>query len=184
VARRKQTQSDDSDTLLDLSPRQLVAVDLVALGQADQDVADRVGVTRQTVNVWRNHHPGFAVAVEERRRAAWDASVDGLRALMPKAVEVIGASLDGSDGWRVALALVKLSGAAENQGLRPSGPEDAGEFLDNKARRIKVRTLYGFEGELYRDAARERAQVLVTAAERDADKCSSSTTPEGSDVLP
>lgn len=43
------------ETQTDLSVQQMNAIDLLSLGKTDQDVADAVGVTRQTVNKWCNH---------------------------------------------------------------------------------------------------------------------------------
>lgn len=143
MTRRNATERDNREgALYILTSRQSAAVDLVAVGQTDQEVADAVGVSRQTVNVWRNQHPAFTVAVEDRRREVWSAAADRLRSLLPKAVDRLAADLDGPDGARVALALVKLAVVAHtDHGLRPTGPIDAGAVIDDRARRVESRML-------------------------------------------
>lgn len=42
-----------------LSPRQLKALDLIMSGKTTQEVAEEVGVTRQTISHWKNHDPEF-----------------------------------------------------------------------------------------------------------------------------
>lgn len=42
-----------------LSVQQLNAVELLILGKSDREVAEQVGVTRQTVSGWRLHDPFF-----------------------------------------------------------------------------------------------------------------------------
>jgi FixJ family two-component response regulator len=66
MSRQNRTQPDRS-TLYHLSPKQELAVDLVLEGQTDSEVAESVGVTRPTVNLWRNRHPAF---MAELNRAA------------------------------------------------------------------------------------------------------------------
>jgi FixJ family two-component response regulator len=68
-----------NELLLSLSPQQQRALDLVATGQRDAAVAEQVGVSRQTVNVWRHQHPAFRAALHARRREAWEATLDRLR---------------------------------------------------------------------------------------------------------
>src|SRR5688500_13203893 len=51
----------------ELSVAQLNAVDLLVTGTGDREVAEAVGVTRQTVCGWRNHDPAFVAALNARR---------------------------------------------------------------------------------------------------------------------
>jgi hypothetical protein len=50
-----------------LSPAQETALTLYLAGRSDADVAEAVGVTRQTCNEWRNQHVVFMVELEKRR---------------------------------------------------------------------------------------------------------------------
>lgn len=61
-----------------LSPRQAKAVSMLAGGMLLQEVAERLGVTRQTVSGWKNHHPAFKTKYEELRAEAEDEIGDAL----------------------------------------------------------------------------------------------------------
>lgn len=51
-----------------LSFKQKMAIDLLLQGLSDREVADKIGVRRETVNVWRNHNPAFQSELERARR--------------------------------------------------------------------------------------------------------------------
>ena len=42
-----------------LNQKQLNAIELLLQGGTDSEVAEAVGVSRQTVNEWKNHDPNF-----------------------------------------------------------------------------------------------------------------------------
>jgi hypothetical protein len=50
-----------------LSIEQRNAIDLLILGKTDQETADRVGVSRETVWSWHHEHPIFMSTLERRR---------------------------------------------------------------------------------------------------------------------
>ena len=54
----------------DLTPLQLRGMDLILAGMPLQDVAEKVGRSRQTISEWKNHHPGFKAKLEELRAEA------------------------------------------------------------------------------------------------------------------
>jgi transposase-like protein len=54
-----------------LSPAQEMALTLYLAGLSDTDVAQAVGVTRQTCWQWRRQHPVFMVELERRRAEVW-----------------------------------------------------------------------------------------------------------------
>src|SRR5215210_166260 len=91
----------------DLSIAQLNAIDCLATGQTDAETAAAVGVTRQTVNGWRNHDPRFIAALNARRLDIWGGAGDRLRALLPKALAALEAALsdEGAD-WRAAVRVI------------------------------------------------------------------------------
>jgi hypothetical protein len=95
VVKAKATKADESRH--GLSVVQLNAVDLLAAGKTDQATAEAVGVTRQTVNGWRNANPWFQAALNARRQDLWGVSVDQLRALLPRAVAVLAEELEGGE---------------------------------------------------------------------------------------
>ena len=56
------------DRMPDLSIEQEKAVALILLGKTDVEVAEAVGVSRQTVNTWRNHDSNFATVLNGQRQ--------------------------------------------------------------------------------------------------------------------
>ena len=129
----------------DLSLEQQNAIDLLVTGQSDQAVAAAVGVTRQTVCGWRNHHPAFAAALNARRLEVWGGAVDRLRALLPKALDALEHAVTGeSPDWKAAAEVVKLAGldrqgnASPNLGPYSIGPTDPAAFVVAEAKRRRV----------------------------------------------
>ena len=110
-----------------LGDKQLAALDLVVGGKPDREVAEAVGVTRQTVCEWRNHDPVFQAELNGRRRDLWAESSDRLRALVPKAVQTVEQALDSGD-VRTALRIIELAGLHKQGPLgEPTlGPESFG----------------------------------------------------------
>ena len=51
-----------------LSQKQLTAIDMILTGLNDREVAEALGVGRNTVNKWRNHNEDFQAELNERRR--------------------------------------------------------------------------------------------------------------------
>ena len=93
-----------------LSQQQLTAIDLLVTGKTLQAVADAIGVQRPTVSQWVNHHPGFQAELNLRRQQLWADLVDGLRALAPKAMEVLKAELEGETPLQAAIHVLKACG--------------------------------------------------------------------------
>src|SRR3989337_108349 len=92
----------------ELSTEQRNAVDLLVTGKTDQDVAEAVGVSRQTVCGWRLYHPLFGAELNRRRQEVWGAAADKLRDLLPKALDVLSEELkSGESKLKVALEIVK-----------------------------------------------------------------------------
>lgn len=116
-------------TRRELSVEQRNAVDLLVQGQADQAVAEAVGVSRQTVNGWRNHHPEFAAALNARREEVWAAGVDRLRSLLPVALGTLERALAADADPKVALEVLKLGGLGPRDlGAHGIGPTDPDRY--------------------------------------------------------
>ena len=106
-------KADKSRQSEELSPAQVVAVELVATGRSDGETAEAAGVTRQTVNGWRHHDPAFIAAVNAARREMWSSSRAKLRALASRAVDMIEDNLKDTPPPKVIpvlLAVMKLAG--------------------------------------------------------------------------
>ena len=127
------TKADKSGQ--DLSVEQENAIDLLVLGKPDREVAAAVGVGRQTVCGWRNHHPGFQAELNARRLDVWGGACDRLRALLPRALDALEAAVGGEKpDWRAAAKVVELAGldrqghGVPNLGPYAIGPTDPGAF--------------------------------------------------------
>ena len=118
-----------------LSAPQAAALELVALGKNDTDTAAAAGVTRQTVNGWRNHDPAFIAAVNARRRELWEETHDRLRGLAVKALDVLAGALE-SDPATALPAAIQVLKALKVYGEvgAPQGPTSALGVLADRAR--------------------------------------------------
>ena len=106
----------------ELTEQQLTAVDLLATGSNLTAVAEKLGVARQTVSEWRNHHAGFIARLNLRRQELWEDHTDKLRSLLPIALDALEVELSGENRLQAALAILKLAG-----GQQPTGSTDPQE---------------------------------------------------------
>jgi hypothetical protein len=130
-----------------LSVKQSNAIDLLIVGKTDREVAESVGVTRQTVCGWRHYSPAFQSELNRRRKAAWGSAADRLRSMLPTALDVVGEALaDGTEPNRLRAALKMLElGGLDGSTCGPSaiGPEEVYEVVDAEARRLLHGVLEG-----------------------------------------
>ena len=66
-----------------LSQKQILAIPLIVAGLTDEEVAESVGVTHQTVNKWKNHDLEFKDFLDYERVQLWQSYQDRSRALFP-----------------------------------------------------------------------------------------------------
>lgn len=113
-----------ADKTRQLTTEQENAVDLLVTGVTDADVAEQVGVTRQTVCGWRNRDPLFAATLNARRRDLWSGHADRLRALVARALDVLEADLGGDEPRLRQAAAVHILRAVGTYGAQqaPPGP--------------------------------------------------------------
>jgi len=115
-----------------LSIEQENAIDVLVTGKTDQATGDAVGVNRATVLKWRLHDPLFQAELNRRRADLWGTAAERLRALLPKALDVLANQLDDQDhGLQAAIAVVRLAGL-EKIGA-PKGETDADTIIDGLA---------------------------------------------------
>jgi hypothetical protein len=120
--------------LLELNPSQLAAVDLVMLGLTDREVAEKIGVARETVTRWRLYHPAFQAELNGRRRALAESSLDRLRNLIPTALQTLESGLTdvtNTERFRLALHVLKATGTLGSR-LTP-GYTDPAEIIAERA---------------------------------------------------
>ena len=87
----KNSLNDDLDAL---SAKQRLAIDLLAAGRTLSQVAEMSGVNRKTLYVWRHEDAAFCAAVRARRHELWGDAAGRLRAMLPRAIDIIARELD------------------------------------------------------------------------------------------
>ncbi len=125
MARREAT-NPDSDRWT-LTPQQETAVDLLAVGTTVTSAAESVGISRQTVSEWLNHHFGFRAALNRRREELWASITDRLRAVVPKAIDALEREID-TGAARVTAAVHVLKACALYGTPQSIGATDAEEL--------------------------------------------------------
>ncbi len=79
-----------------LTPEQLNAIDLLILGKTDREVAEAVGVRRETVTKWHKN-PFFSAELSIRREELWSDAKLRLKSLAHEAVNVLTRGLSSQD---------------------------------------------------------------------------------------
>jgi hypothetical protein len=118
-----------------LSVRQQNALDLIVRGYADREVAAVVGMSRERVCIWRNHDVDFIAELNRRRQAVWGASLDRLRSILSRSLDVIQRDLDSKDSeTRLKTAQAVLGRfTIPLQDVTRTGPTTAQDVLLAKA---------------------------------------------------
>ena len=94
---------------MQLNDKQLKAIDLILLGNTDEEVAKYTGVNRSTVNQWKNHSPQFKAELNRRRKEIWGATLDRIRHLALKALDIAEVAIEQGDK-KFALEFIKMLG--------------------------------------------------------------------------
>jgi hypothetical protein len=111
------------------------AVDLLASGKTDTEVAEILGLHRTTITKWRLYHPEFQAALNRVRAEIWSVGLDRLRSLIPAAVNVLAEAMgDPKNAERVKAATAILKLVPLTPETFAAGPGDAEEIV----RRIVV----------------------------------------------
>jgi hypothetical protein len=127
-----------------LNEKQELAIDLVMVGLSDGEIAKRVGVSRKTINKWRNQDMDFRALLAERRVALRERHQDELSGLVSEAIGVMREAMREDETptrLRAAQAVLRMSGlqAAMQTENPPTKEEILNEFLteiiDNVARK-------------------------------------------------
>ena len=152
----------NGDTTPELSEQQRTACDLIVAGRNLQDVAEAVGVARPTVSRWLNHEPAFIAAVNARRQELWESTVDELRGLIPQALQVLKAELDGETPLKAAIEIMRAAGFYGSVG-RPAGPATLAEAEQAQRQREIARAATEVTAEDVALAERSRQQQRMFA---------------------
>ena len=119
----------------ELTAPQLATIDLLVKGKSEQEAADAVQVTRTALAKWRKHDVWFVAELNRRRQGAWATCADRLRAMLPKALDVLESELNGGNPLPAAMQVFRLSGLDKIG--PPTGVTNADVEIDRlaKARR-------------------------------------------------
>ncbi len=93
-----------------LKEQQMLAIPHIVAGKTDAEVAEIVGVSRETINRWRNHDSEFQTELRQSRQAQLDAHLMTVSNVNKKAVNVLEELLDSEDEQvrlRAAMHLLK-----------------------------------------------------------------------------
>jgi len=114
-----------------LTPEQLNAIDLLILGKTDKDVAETLGIGRNTISKWYKN-AFFLAELNVKREALWVDSKLRLRSLATEAVNVLTNGLHSSDekiAISAAVHILKTVGLYDVEGKvsidLPKTPEEA-----------------------------------------------------------
>lgn len=129
-----------------LSIEQLNAIDLLVMGKTDREVAEAVGVSRQTVTSWRLYNPHFQAELNRRRKEIWGAAVDRFRSLLLKSLDTVERALDEGDA-KTAVELLKMAGMdmtkdGSTLGSYLVGEDDPEEIIEKQAKQKQNEQLY------------------------------------------
>jgi hypothetical protein len=135
MARQKTPVESAQDWIL--TEEQATAVDLLASGKTISETAKVLEVPVQTVSEWYRSHPGVQAELNARRQELWTDTTDRLRALLPKALEVLAEELKGENRLHAAVHVLK---ACRLYGAElPIGSTDAEEIAVAEKARVKER---------------------------------------------
>jgi hypothetical protein len=120
-----------------LTAEQSTAVDLLSSGKTVSETAGALEVPVQTVSEWYRSHPGVQAELNACRQELWTGTADRLRALLPKALEVLAEELKGENRLHAAVHVLK---ACRLYGAElPLGSTDVGEIVVTEKERVKKR---------------------------------------------
>lgn len=122
----------------ELSEKQNLALVELFKGSTDEQAAKVAGVSRQTVNEWKNHCPAFIAAVQNHRAQIWEDTINPLREALLLSMKALRDSIEAGN-LPLALELLEKAGAdeiikSELSKLRysPTTPEAIAEDLTNE----------------------------------------------------
>jgi transposase len=126
----------------ELSAKQEMTIELALQGMKDGEIAKQVGVTRKTINTWRNHDEDFRIVLAKRRRALREQHQDELSGLVSEAIGVMREAMREDNmptQLRAAQAVLRTAGLqAEMKKEKPLSKEEIiFEFLGEITRHVR-----------------------------------------------
>jgi len=96
-----------------LNDKQQLAIELALEGLTDSQIARRVGVSRQRVNIWRNQDLEFMHTLQERRQLLREVHLGQLLHMVGAALEVLRTTMQSEDEntrLRAAISVLERAG--------------------------------------------------------------------------
>ena len=129
------TKKHMKSQLMKLSIEQLQAIDQLMMGKNDREVAEAVGVSRETITRWRLYHPAFQAELNRRRTELWNISRDSILQLIPQAIDALSDAINDFENpnrWKVAIEILKLIELPKTL-IKNPGPQDPEEIITKLA---------------------------------------------------
>ena len=130
-------EDEDEDEKIQLTEKQIQALDLLVTGKTKTEAAKEIGVTRETVSRWANGDPIFIAALNSMRQELHEVQADRMRQLAAEAYsalsELMGAEAPPSVRLRAALAVIEAAKDVEKR-IGPTEPEDVTRRLISRSR--------------------------------------------------
>ena len=134
----------EADRSRQVTAAQELAIARLLSGGTDSEAAEAAGVTRQTVNAWKNSCAAFQAELFARRQSVWQAHEDRLRWLLSVALDVLEGELEAKaetlearkQRLQVAVHVLRASGLY-GVPLAPIGTASAEEIETDKAEKAR-----------------------------------------------
>lgn len=134
----------------DLLPlRQEQALEMMMKGISDGDIAQKLGVTRQTVNNWRNHDDQFRFELKRRHMQTWESRRNEMPDLYQEAIAVVRRELKSKNAktrFKAAVQILKMPALQDS--LKNKGPQDLNRLEEDNALSILKAALKNVTKEL------------------------------------
>ncbi len=118
-----------------LNAKQTNAIDMLVQGKTASETAKAVAVSSSTLARWQTENPHFIVELNKKRRELWASSQQRLRALIPKALDVLDDALLNGDA-KTASFIIKIT----NDFPEPGGFTSVESWLDAQAESTSLQT--------------------------------------------
>jgi len=125
------TKEHIKSQLTTLSVEQLQAIGHLMTGKNDREVAETVGVSRETITRWRLYHPAFQAELNRRRAEMRFVSRESLLQLIPQVIDALSDVINDFENpnrWKVAIEILKLIELPKTL-IKNPGPQDPEEII-------------------------------------------------------
>ena len=130
---------------IQLSDRQIAAIEALVGAGTQADAALAAGVTRQTVSQWVNHHYGFIAELNRLRNERLQNCADLVQVAVAEALEHVVQQI-GQSNTSVAMGLLKLVGLDHLRTAQTGEAQDSQRvrrrIIDNEHSRLSKEVHY------------------------------------------